>query len=69
MTKTRRKSWLSAALGALLGTAVFYGVMALLQAGAMEEAVLPTAFETVGIYLFFFAVMWLSRRPLARTMP
>jgi len=69
MMKTRRKSWLSVALGALLGTAVFYGIVALLHAGAMEEAVLPTAFETAGIYLFFFAVMWLSRRPLAKTMP
>jgi hypothetical protein len=65
MTKVRRTSLKSVALGALLGTAAFYGVMAVLQAGSMEEAALPTAFQTLGIYLFFFAVMWLSRRPFS----
>ena len=69
MTKHRRKSWMSVALGAAMGTAAFYGILALLSGRGMNEAVLPTAFETAGIYLFFFAVMWLSRRPLARTMP
>ena len=66
MAKERPSSWKSVALGALLGTAAFYGVLAVLRAGSMEEAALPTAFQTLGIYLFFFAVMWLSKRPLSK---
>ena len=67
MSPKRRKALVSTALGALIGTVLFHGVFHFLSAADLLVTVtVPTAFETFAIYLFFFAVMWLSNRPLMK---
>lgn len=65
MEEINRSWWVSNVMGALYGTALFYAVMAVLLATETDGLTgLPTAFETAGIYVFFFSVLWVSKRPM-----
>lgn len=70
MSRGRRKKLTSTALGALAGTALFQAVFLFLcvqeLAGVTHG---PTGFESLSIYVFFFAVLWLSAGPVADTEP
>ena len=54
------------ALGALAGTAFFNAVFLFLNSREMAGVThVPSLFESLSIYAFFFAVLWLSAGPLA----
>ena len=56
---------MSTALGALAGTALFNAVFLFLQFRKMAGVThVPYPFESLAIYAFFFAIMWLSAGPV-----
>lgn len=66
MAELRRRTWLSNIWGALLGTALFYAVLfLLLLTGTLGLSGMPSWSESAGIFGFFFAVRWVSKRPLS----
>ena len=55
----------STALGALAGTALFNAVFLFLNSREMAGVThVPSLFESLAIYAFFFAIMWLSAGPV-----
>jgi hypothetical protein len=66
MSSRRKKKLTSTALGALAGTALFNAVFLFLNSREMAGVThVPNLFESLSIYAFFFAVLWLSAGPLA----
>ena len=66
MSSRRKKKLASTALGALAGTALFNAVFLFLNSREMAGVThVPSLFEPLSIYAFFFAVLWLSAGPLA----
>jgi len=65
MSPRRKKKLTSTALGALAGTALFNAVFLFLQLRKMAGVThVPSPFESLAIYAFFFAIMWLSAGPV-----
>ena len=65
MSSRRKKKLASTALGALAGTALFNAVFLFLQFRKMAGVThVPSPFESLAIYAFFFAIMWLSAGPV-----
>ena len=61
----RKKKLTSTALGALAGTALFNAVFLFLEFRNMAGVThVPSPFESLAIYAFFFAIMWLSAGPV-----
>ena len=70
MSRGRRKKLTATALGAFAGTALFQAVFLFLCIKEMAGVThVPTGFESLSIYAFFFAVLWLSAGPVADTEP
>ena len=68
MSSRRKKKLASTALGALAGTALFNAVFLFLNSREMAGVThVPSLFESLSIYAFFFAVLWLSAGPVADT--
>lgn len=66
MSSRRKKKLTSTALGALAGTALFNAVFLFLNSREMAGVThVPNLFESLSIYAFFFAVLWLSAGPEA----
>ena len=66
MSSPRKKKLASTALGAFAGTALFNAVFLFLNSREMAGVThVPSLFESLSIYAFFFAVLWLSAGPLA----
>ena len=66
MSSRRKKKLTSTALGALAGTALFNAIFLFLNSREMAGVThVPSLFECLSIYPFFFAVLWLSAGPLA----
>ena len=65
MSPRRKKKLTSTALAALAGTAFFNAVFLFLQFRKMAGVThVPSPFESLAIYAFFFAIMWLSAGPV-----
>ncbi len=66
MSSRKKKKLASTALSALAGTALFNAVFLFLNSREMAGVThVPSLFESLSIYAFFFAVLWLSAGPLA----
>jgi len=65
MSCRRKKKFTSTVLGAFAGTVLFNAVFMFLSARQIAGVTnLPSWFESLSIYAFFFAIMWLSRGPV-----
>ena len=68
MSRGRRKKLTATALGAFAGTALFQAVFLFLCVQDLAGVThVPTGFESLSIYAFFFAVLWLSAGPVVDT--
>lgn len=67
MSKIQWKAWFSVAIGAAFGTVMFYGIVVAVEAEGSSRDGFPNALQWMGLYAFFFGVMWLSRRPFANS--